>query len=137
MKKYWTVAALGWQDSLVYRFNALVWVLYAVLPSLTLMLVWIAAYRSGNHASIGGFNLEQMITYYLFVSTLSVVITPNRMLPMDVFPPWLHTVGELLPFASLYSFPMQIFMARSQPHELLLGFFKQIMWIAIFSVAVK
>jgi ABC-2 type transport system permease protein len=77
MKKYWTVAALGWQDSLVYRFNALVWVLYAVLPSLTLMLVWIAAYRGHTGKEVGGYDLSQMMTYYLFVTALSVVITPN------------------------------------------------------------
>jgi ABC-2 type transport system permease protein len=77
MKKYWTVALLGWQDSLVYRFNALVWVLYAVLPSLTLMLVWLAAYRDGGPEQIGGFNLSEMMTYYLCVTALSVAITPH------------------------------------------------------------
>jgi ABC-2 type transport system permease protein len=77
MRKYWTVALLGWQDSLVYRFNALVWVLYAVLPSLTLMMVWLAAYRDGGPARIGGFDLPQMMTYYLCVTALSVAITPH------------------------------------------------------------
>lgn len=76
-KKYGTVMSLGWQDSLAYRFNALVWILFAVLPSLTLMLVWIAAYSSGNQTQIGGYNLPQMISYYLFVTALSVIITPN------------------------------------------------------------
>lgn len=76
-KKYWTVMTLGWQDSLVYRFNALIWVLYAILPSLTLMLVWLAAYRTGNQQQIGGFDLPGMMTYYLFVTALSVVITPH------------------------------------------------------------
>src|SRR5687768_3434482 len=76
-KMYWTVMLLGWQDSLVYRFNALIWVLYAILPSLTLMLVWLAAYKTGNNAEIGGFDLRGMITYYLFVTALSVVITPH------------------------------------------------------------
>lgn len=79
MRKLWTVALLGWQDSLVYRFNALVWVLYAVVPSLTIMLVWIAAYEGPGAAAktIGGLDLPQMITYYLAVTALSVAITPN------------------------------------------------------------
>jgi ABC-2 type transport system permease protein len=77
MKKYWTVITLGWQDSLAYRFNALVWVLYSVLPSLTLMLVWIAAYRGDAARNVGGYNLSQMMTYYLLVTAISVVITPN------------------------------------------------------------
>jgi ABC-2 type transport system permease protein len=76
-KKYGTVVSLGWQDSLAYRFNALIWILYAVLPPLTLMLVWLAAYRSDSQTQIGGYNLSQMISYYLFVTALSVMITPN------------------------------------------------------------
>ncbi len=76
-RTYWKVALLGWQDSLVYRFNALVWVLYAVLPSLTLMLVWKAAYEGAPQSRIGGLNLGEMMTYYLFVTALSVAITPN------------------------------------------------------------
>lgn len=75
---YWKVALLGWQDSLVYRLNALIWVLYAVLPSLTIMLVWLAAYGGASSTKqIGGFDLSQMLTYYLFVTALSVAITPH------------------------------------------------------------
>lgn len=76
MKMFWKVALLGWQDSLVYRFNALIWVLYAVMPSLTLMLVWLAAYKNRTD-TIGGFNLPEMMTYYLVVTALGVAITPN------------------------------------------------------------
>jgi ABC-2 type transport system permease protein len=93
IRKYRAVAVFGWQDSLVYRFNALVWVLYAVVPSLTLMLVWLAAY-GGNHSEIGGYDLRQMLTYYLCVTLLSVAITPN--------PEWdIATVirdGKITPF---------------------------------------
>ncbi len=77
MKKYWTVAALGWQDSLVYRFNALIWVLYAVLPSVTIMLVWLAVYENKGNSKIGGFDLAGMMTYYFCITALSVAITPN------------------------------------------------------------
>ena len=77
MRTYWKVALLGWQDSLVYRFNALVWVLYAVIPSLTLMLVWLAAYEGNPESRIGGLDLSGMMTYYLFVTALSVIITPH------------------------------------------------------------
>ena len=68
---------MGWQDSLVYRWNALVWVLYAVLPSVTMMCVWIAAYGAHRSTAIGGFSLSRMMTYYLCVTTLSVIITPH------------------------------------------------------------
>lgn len=95
MKTYWKVALLGWQDSLVYRFNSLIWILYSLLPSLTLMLVWLAAYGTGGAGTrFGGFNLSSMMTYYLFVTALSVAITPN--------PEWdiAQTIrdGKLTPF---------------------------------------
>ena len=92
---YWKVAVLGWQDSLVYRFNSLIWILYSLLPSLTLMLVWLAAYGSKAAGSrFGGLDLGAMMTYYLFVTALSVMITPN--------PEWdiAQTIrdGKLTPF---------------------------------------
>ena len=252
MKKYWTVTLLGWQDSLVYRFNALVWVLYAVLPSLTLMLVWLAAYETAGRSQIGGFNLPEMMTYYLFVTALSVAITPNpdwdiaqqirdgkitqfitrpisfygyrvaqetsyqiiktmmflpafalmawlfrsyielppfdaarcgwfllsvllahglltqlkfllgisafwiaepggfmeiwnvltgvfagRLLPLALLPGWLQSLGEALPFASLYAFPMQILLGHATPSQLLEGFARQIVWLAFLTLFVR
>jgi ABC-2 type transport system permease protein len=252
MKKYWTVALLGWQDSLVYRFNALVWVLYAVLPSLTLMLVWLAAYRSGGPSQIGGFNLSEMMTYYLCVTALSVAITPHpeweiaqqirdgkitqfivrpigffgyrlaqetsyqiiktamflpafallvvafrpyiqlppfdaarwglfllssllayallsqfkfllgisafwiaepggfmeiwnvmtgvfsgRLLPLTLLPAWLQSLGAVLPFASLYAFPVEILLDRVTPDQLMAGFARQIVWLALLSFLVR
>ena len=71
------MVSLGWQDSLVYRFNSLVWVAYAVVPSFALMLVWLAAYGDAGRSNIGGYDLSQMLTYYLVVTALSVAITPN------------------------------------------------------------
>jgi len=252
MQKYWTVAVLGWQDSLVYRFNALIWVLYAVLPSVTLMLVWLAAYQSGGHTDIGGYNLPQMMTYYVCVTALAVVITPHPewdmaqqirngqitqfivrpigyfgyrlvqetsyqivksvmllpafalvvwcfrsyiqlppfdafrsllfflatllaygmlsqikfllgisafwigepggfmeiwgvltrvfgggMLPLSLLPTWLQTVSNILPFSSLYAFPMDLLLARATPEEIIAGFAKQILWLAVLSLAVR
>lgn len=77
IRKYRTVALLGWQDALIYRLNMLVWVFYALVPSATLMLIWIAAYSSSPGTTIGGLNLSQMMTYYLCVTALSIAITPN------------------------------------------------------------
>lgn len=250
MKKYWTVAALGWQDSLVYRFNALLWVAYAVLPSLTLMLVWLAAYE--GKTKIGNYTLSEMLTYYLFVTGLSVVITPHpewdlamsirdgkitpfllkpvnyffyrlswetayqtiktammlpafgllwwafrayidlppfdlirlvlfvlsalgayliltqlkfllgisafwiaepggfmeiwnvlnglfagRLLPVTLLPIWAQWVGIILPFAILYSFPMEILLARIGPQEIVWGFARQILWLGILTWVVQ
>jgi ABC-2 type transport system permease protein len=251
-KKYGTVISLGWQDSLAYRFNALIWILYAVLPPLTLMLVWLAAYRSDSQTQIGGYNLSQMISYYLFVTALSVMITPNmewemsqlirdgkitpfivrpigffghkvaqetsyqiiksamalpalgvllwlfrdyvhvppfsflrvayfvisvllafallmqlkfllgitafwlaeigglmeishlflglfggQLLPLSVLPAWMQTIAGVLPFSVLYAFPMEILLGQSTAQTLISGFVRQVIWFAIFAVAVR
>jgi len=252
MKKYWTVAILGWQDSLVYRFNALIWVLYAVLPSVTLMLVWLAAYQSGGHTEISGYNLREMMTYYVCVTALIIAITPHPewdiaeqirngqitqfivrpisffsyrlvqetsyqivksgmmlpalaivvwcfraylqlpafdalrygrfllaiflaygmlsqikfllgisafwigepggfmeiwnvlarlfgggMLPLALLPSWLRVVSDVLPFSSLYAFPMDLLLARATPEQIATGFTRQIIWLAVLALAVR
>ncbi|RYG71846.1 hypothetical protein EON80_04750 [bacterium] len=252
MRTYWKVALLGWQDSLVYRFNALVWVLYAVVPALTLMLVWLAAYEGRPAAEIGGLKLPEMLTYYLFVTALSVAITPHpeweiasairdgkitpfllrpmgyfgyrlawessyqivktammlpafgliwwffrdyiqlppfdtlrfllfclaslgayllltqlkfllgisafwilepqglmeiwnvlnglfagRLLPLQLLPGWAQIIGNVLPFSILYAFPMQILLNRASTEDLLSGFARQALWLAVLAIAVR
>lgn len=251
MRTYWKVALLGWQDSLIYRLNALVWVFYAVVPSITLMLVWLAAYENKSESSLSGFSLSQMLTYYLFVTALSVSITPHpeweiatsirdgkltpylvrpisyfgyrlawessyqivktammlpafgiiwwffrdyislppfdltrfaffllsalnaylllsqikfllgisafwilepgglmeiynvinglfagRLLPMALLPIWAQWVGNILPFAIVYSFPMEILLAKATPETLIWGFARQFIWLGILSAIV-
>lgn len=264
--KYWTVAVLGWQDSLVYRFNALLWALYAVLPSMTFMLVWLAAYQSGGAGGsgesatgmgkeIGGLSLPQMMTYYVCVTALSVAITPHpewdiaqyirdgkitqfllrpigyygyrmaqetsyqivktamllpafalmvwlfrayihlpapgagrlalfglsvvfayvlltqikfllgisafwiaepggfleiwniltgvfagRLLPLSLLPAWLLALGDVLPFASLYAFPLRLLLAQGTPlttQEIAAGFARQIVWLLALALLVR
>lgn len=252
MKIYWRVALLGWQDSLVYRFNALMWVVYAVVPSLTLMLVWLAAYEGKPQARIGGLDLSGMMTYYLFVTALSVIITPNpewdiasairdgkitsfllrplgyfgyrlawessyqivkscmmlpafgllwwcfrdyihlppfsaarlawfvlaslgayllltqlkfllgisafwllepgglmeiwnvlnglfagRLLPLQLLPGWTQLIGNVLPFSILYAFPMEILLNRASPEQIMWGFARQLLWLAVLSLCVR
>jgi len=252
MKKYRTIALLGWQDSLVYRFNALVWILYAALPSLTIMLVWLAAYGANPGARIGGLTLAQMMTYYLCVTAFSVAITPNpeweiaqhirdghitqfivrpvgyfgyrvahetsyqivktammlpglailvwlfrdyiklppidfarlalffasailsyallcqikfllgisafwltepggfleiwnivagvfagRLLPLSMLPFWLRAIGDVLPFSSLYAFPLRLLLEQPAGVEILAGFARQVVWILVLSFAVR
>ncbi|HEX8234701.1 MAG TPA: ABC-2 family transporter protein [Abditibacteriaceae bacterium] len=252
MRKYWTVALLGWQDSLVYRFNALVWVMYAVLPSVTFMLVWLATYQSGNRTEIGGRTLPEMMTYYICVTALSIAITPHpewdiaqtirdgkitqfivrpigyygyrfaqetsyqiiktfmmlpalafviwafrdyiqvpwmgflrlelfllsvllayalltqikfllgisafwiaepggfleiwniltgvfggRLLPLNLLPGWLLSVGQVLPFASLYAFPMQLLLGNLSTQQIWSGFAQQALWLAALSLVMR
>lgn len=252
MKKYWRVAVLGWQDSLVYRLNAVIWVWYSVLPAITLMWVWQAAYQARGQHAIGGFDLAGMMTYYLFVTTFSVIITPHpeydtaqqikdgkitqfivkpigyfgyrlaqetayqlvkttmllpalalmillfranlrlptltgaqwglfllssllaylilsqlkfllgisafwivepggfleiwntlvavmagRLLPITLLPGWLQSLGALLPFVSLYAFPMRLLLAHATPEEIRLGLTRQLLWVVLLTFLVR
>jgi ABC-2 type transport system permease protein len=252
MKKYWTVAQMGWQDALVYRANAFIWVLYAALPAITLMLVWRAAYASGTNTSRSGLNLSEMMSYYVCVTALSIVITPHpewetamqirdgkltafivrpigyyghrvaqetsyqmlkslmmlpslglmlwifhedlkfpaldvgrwslfilaallsyilltqikfllgisafwivepagflelwhtllavlggRLLPLGELPPWVQAVATYTPFASLYTFPVGLFMGTIEAGNILPGFAMQLLWIALLTVGVR
>jgi len=259
LKKYRTVALLGWQDSLVYRFNALVWVLYAVVPAVTMMCVWAAAYGTHIRASgasaprvIAGYSGADMLTYYFFVTALSVAITPNpewdiasairdgkitpfvlrpigyfgyrvawetsyqivkstmmlpafaliwwafrtrihlaplsplhwlefggacllaygllsqikflvgisafwivepagfmelgnvvsglfagRLLPLVLLPAWARAIGNFLPFALLYAFPMSLLQGRASNHAIWTGFVGQGIWLLVLSFAVR
>jgi ABC-2 type transport system permease protein len=75
LRKYVTILSICWQDVLQYRGNAIGWTMFDVVPSLTMILVWTAAYRTRTH--IGGFDLKEMVTYYLAMTLLSICITPH------------------------------------------------------------
>ncbi len=75
LRKYAIMMSIYWQDVLQYRGNAMGWMLFDVLPSLIMILVWMAAYRTREH--IGGLNLKEMVTYYLAMTLLAVCITPH------------------------------------------------------------
>lgn len=252
MKKYWRVAVLGWQDALVYRLNAVIWVWYSVLPAITLMWVWQAAYQARGQHAIGGFDLLGMMTYYLFVTAFSIVITPHpeydtaqqikdgkitqfivkpigyfgyrlaqetayqtvkttmllpamglmiclfradlrlptltgaqwslfllssllaylilsqlkfllgisafwivepggfleiwntlvavmagRLLPITLLPGWLQSLGTVLPFASLYAFPMRLLLAHATSEEIKLGLTRQLLWLTFLTFVVR
>lgn len=75
LRKYAVIMSICWQDVLQYRGNALGWSLFEVVPSLTMILVWMAAYRARDH--IGGLNLNEMVTYYFAMTLLAICITPH------------------------------------------------------------
>ncbi len=52
LRKYAVMMGVYWQDVLQYRGNAIGWTLFSVVPPLTMILVWMAAYRTRAH--IGG-----------------------------------------------------------------------------------
>jgi ABC-2 type transport system permease protein len=68
MAKYWHVIAVGIQNSLVYRVNFLVRAVFELIPLLSLLLLWRAIYEGAEGREVGGYELSELITYYLVVN---------------------------------------------------------------------
>jgi len=58
----------------------------------------------------------------------------GHLFPLDMMPAPLYQVIRLLPFYYEYFFPLQIFLGRASPQEVLHGFILQIFWVVFFLV---
>jgi ABC-2 type transport system permease protein len=67
MKKYWHVINIGIQNTLVYRVNFLFRAVFGLIPLIAIISVWRTIY-SGQQSDISGYNIGQMISYYLVVT---------------------------------------------------------------------
>ena len=65
MGKFWFVFKLTWLERLAYRVNFFMEILSGVMSSLILIFLWMAIYRSAGRGEIGGYSLEEMVTYLL------------------------------------------------------------------------
>ncbi|HHW09796.1 MAG TPA: hypothetical protein GXX29_07475 [Firmicutes bacterium] len=74
-RKYLTAGLLSWQDCLAYRANAAIWALVDGCGSMVMALIWLSVFR--DRGEIGGYSLNQMITYYLVASAVSLLTTPH------------------------------------------------------------
>ena len=61
--KYRHVFGMGVQGALVYRWNFLIRALFSIVQLLVVIILWLAAFR--GRETIGGFPLDQTITYFL------------------------------------------------------------------------
>jgi len=69
MKKYWLVFKTAAQDQIAERVNVLFWIVLLLLPLASFIFLWITVYSQNQ--SIGGFHLNELITYYFGVSILN------------------------------------------------------------------
>jgi ABC-2 type transport system permease protein len=65
LTKCWSVLKLTWIERLVYRANFCLEILSGILSSLIVVFLWIAIYRSGAREVIGGYSIQEMVTYLL------------------------------------------------------------------------
>jgi ABC-2 type transport system permease protein len=72
LRKWRAVLGLHFQDSLAYRAQGVVWILTDIIPTVTLPLMWLAAY--GDRTHLRGFSKEGLVAYYLAVSVVSNLV---------------------------------------------------------------
>ncbi len=65
MKKFWFVFKLAWVEKLAYRVNFFLEMLSGVMSSLILIFLWLAIYRSAGREVIGGYSVQEIVTYLL------------------------------------------------------------------------
>ncbi len=76
MDKYLKIFTVGLQNTLVYRWNFFLRVLFEVVPLLGTVYLWRALF-GGRQASIGGYDFSSMVYYFLLTSLVSSLITPT------------------------------------------------------------
>src|SRR5262245_28555832 len=72
MKKYWHVINIGIQNTLVYRMNFLFRSTFSLVPLFATISLWRSVY-AGQPGNIGGYELAQMISYYLVVTIVDAL----------------------------------------------------------------
>jgi ABC-2 type transport system permease protein len=76
MNKYRHVFAMGLQGTLVYRWNFLIRAAFSLISLAVVVILWSAAYR--GEGLIGGFTLEQTISYFLLITFANFVVAANN-----------------------------------------------------------
>lgn len=72
LKKWGRVYSVFFQDAVVYKANAVIWLMTDTVPAVIMPLVWLASYN--GRATIGGFNPSQMVVYYMVILFLSCAV---------------------------------------------------------------
>ena len=78
LKSFRKIRALflaSWQESLMYRAEALVWFIGEAIIPLVMVALWLAAYHSVDR--IGNYAVEDMVNYYVMFLVLSNLLTPH------------------------------------------------------------
>ena len=74
VRKYLHVFAIGIQNTLVYRVNFLFRAAFGLIPLTGTLFVWRTIYREkGDGASVAGYALASMVSYYLLVTVVDAM----------------------------------------------------------------
>lgn len=77
MRKYWHVIKIGFENTLVYRFNFFIRAAFGLVPLLATIFLWRTVYR-GQAGPVGGYTLPGMISYYLLVTIVDTLTAVNE-----------------------------------------------------------
>jgi ABC-2 type transport system permease protein len=80
LRKWLTVYSAFFSDALVYRANAVIWLLTDIVPSIIMPLTWLASYN--GRGTIGGFTPSRMVIYYMVILFLSCAVESHIMWDM-------------------------------------------------------
>ena len=79
MKKYLQVLNVGIQNTLAYRLNFFFWAAFNLIPLAATIFLWRTIYASKPVGSdVAGYELAQMISYYLIVSVVDALTAVNE-----------------------------------------------------------
>lgn len=77
LTKWWAVYLVFFQDALVYKANAVIWLMTDTVPAIIMPLIWLNSYN--GRATIGGFTPSQMVVYYMIGLFLTCVVESHIM----------------------------------------------------------
>ena len=72
--KLWYVFKLVWIERMAYRVNFLLEILSGIVSSLIIVFLWLAIYRSSSRGIIGGYSIEEMVTYLIGAGLINTFI---------------------------------------------------------------
>ena len=80
MRKYWHVINIGMQNNLAYRVNFLARSLFGLIPLMAMLYLWRTIYagKGDSAASIAGYTLAEMMSYYLIVQIVDALSAVNE-----------------------------------------------------------
>ncbi len=138
MAKWWQCMKVVWSNLLVYKIN---FVLQAIAPLFVFLFVkvslWTAIYESSSASSmLGGYSLEQMLSYHLWIMIVTLVSLGaiNQDLSQDIRMGRI-TIYLLVPF-SLFEFHCASFLAK-QSVKLAIALFSLGMVIVILDLPME
>ena len=75
MRKYWAIFKISWQNTLVYRFNILMWRIRMMVAFLGIYFFWGAVFS--QQVQFAGYSRPDMIGYLLIVFFLQYLVIGN------------------------------------------------------------